>query len=73
MVVEMVRFYCENCKYVNCNDTSFDKHGCFENEATGIKEDVASITDHSVPNLSKDNMADNTFPCAECGTLYTHR
>ena len=26
--------------------------------------------DHSVLNLSKDNMAENTFPCAECGALH---
>ena len=69
-VSDGVRFYCDNCKYKHENETIFDSHTCGEAFEADIKGESTSNTDHSDMNLSQDNMADNTYPCAECGALY---
>ena len=67
-----VRFYCNNCKYIHKNEDVFDKHKCDQSEALeeGIKHESLTKTDHLVMNLSKDNMMESNYPCAECGDLF---
>ena len=64
--------YCGSCKFIHENKNIFDKHICSQNEADdlGIKQEFISNTDHLDINLTEDNMAENNYPCAECGALY---
>ena len=61
-----IPFFCEDCKYIDKEEKSFDEHAC-----NAIKEKETRNASHSLPKTKEVKMSETTYPCAECGVLYS--